>query len=52
MITRVRKNWTQKRVDEVFRKWKANEISLQDAAAELIWLGWPAEKAWSTLQNT
>jgi len=41
-----------KKRDEVLRKWKKNEISLVDAARELVDLGMTPEQAWALLERT
>lgn len=43
--------WIQKRYDGVIRKWINNEISLHDAAGDLIGLGFTIEMAWDHLQR-
>lgn len=42
-------SWLEKRYREVIRKWRVDQISMADAAAELVWLGIPADQAWKIL---
>lgn len=44
--------WIQKRKAAVLLAWRRNEISLRDAAAALVDLGFSAEQAWSILERT
>lgn len=43
--------WMQKRYDEIIRKWINNETSLNDAAGDLVVLGFTVERAWDHLQR-
>lgn len=43
--------WSQRRYDEIIRKWMNNEISLHNAAGDLVWLGLSVEQAWDHLQR-
>jgi len=43
--------WLDKKVADVFRRWRNNDVSLVAAARELAALGYGPEAAWDALQR-
>jgi hypothetical protein len=44
--------WLEKKKQETLRRWKANQISLGEAASELVRLGYPPLIAWWIVEST
>ena len=44
--------WLRKKQQEILRRWRSNELTMSEAAAELVRLGYSSERAWDVLSRT